>query len=739
MINIYAYTYPSDVKLIGENGGLWVKIGDSHRDPHIRMAEQGGASEREKKIVVGTWLNIGTIKRDYELHKVMHKDGLQNPDEATGRGTEWFKLPVANIQEAHAWIADLIDKVGGAGTALKTVKLRRLQKKSMVRALKIVRDSKQDEVNIVANLCPRFGKTIWALSLFNQINQRYGARVMLLPAYWLSVHSSFKDEIEQFREFSDITYVSSKDSDADEQVEVAFKEGRKVVVDLSLHGELEEWKKRYTWLRDLPNNEIFVFADEADFGSHTDNQLEKTRFLFDDQSWTGKFVKVYASGTNIQRIAKNATGRLIDGVLDVAYSQLERTESSIVPRTYYSLRFDGLHELLEENYKIEHAPSWSKIWTNPNKCKKFIEQLFIGMTGGDDMLSGVSLSAASKENIQGIMCFMSCFKKQMAQAKKIIQAAVPDWEVIVLNGDETSNKAAQDETKKAIKWAKERGKKGVLILSNMMGSRSYSVSQIQASVIMYDGGSVDATSQKVSRCLTPGVTWDGSKKERGHIFTFSFDPNRNETIEQIVLAESVQVSRSEDIEFSDALKLVFRSINIFNIDEDGDQIRIEEETMFSTLRQNDNLLKIADVSVRVDNLTDGMFDILGNVTAIDGKAKAKLDKLAPKAPSKEKRDVERRIIPEDEKARKELEKILNTAVRSINRSATTVYNIAGAGDNYRECLELIVANKTYADEYEHFYGIEPGDALYLLDQEVINGPILDIVVQNTKNGREAWF
>jgi hypothetical protein len=136
------------------------------------------------------------------------------------------------------------------------------------------------EASLIANLCPRFGKTIWALSLFNRITKAYGNRVMLLPAYWLSAHSSFISELDQYNDFLDIVQIDVDDANASREAEVALAAGKRIIIPISLHGDLEHWQKKHDWIADINNNEIFMFADEGDFGTHTENQVAKLDFLF---------------------------------------------------------------------------------------------------------------------------------------------------------------------------------------------------------------------------------------------------------------------------------------------------------------------------------------------------------------------------------------------------------------------------------------------------------------------------
>lgn len=450
-------------------------------------------------------------------------------------------------------------------------------------------------------------------------------------------------------------------------------------------------------------------------------------------------VNIFASGTNIQRIAKNAGGNRVHGILDVAYSQLETHEENFVKRKYYSLQYNGLHDYLEAEFKPEHMPSWSKIWQKPIKCEKFLTTLFRGIVGEDDMLAGLSLSTAADEAISGIMVFTSADNKQMQQTEAMIRKALPEWKVVTLNGEAGySNRIAQEEIVNEIQWAKDDSLKGIIIITNIMGSRSFSIPEIQASVIMYDRGSIDATSQKVSRSLTPGNTWDGQNKEFGHIFSFSFDPNRNEVIENIVLHEAIQVARAEKVEFVDAVNFVFKTVNIFNVDVDGDPILVSVDTLFKIYGENNNLLKVADVTVKLDDLNSTSYDILCSIRSNDKTAAKKLARLAPKPKSKQPTEKGTKESDDAAKEQKELEKILNEAIRTINRSATTVYNLVMEGSSYRGCLEHIIKNKTAYNEFEEFYGVTVEDVIVLLDEQILNAPLLDVIVQNSRV-QEAWI
>lgn len=279
MINLYAYTYPAAMKKYIDSGYILTKVGDSHRDVSVRMNEQGGAAEYEKKVVVGSWLNLKEIRRDFVVHEILTKKGLHHQE---GSGTEWFKIPGSTIEEAFRYLDELVTSIEGKRIR-KAVKLRDVQKRTLDQAMSMI-ESGKSEASLIANLCPRFGKTIWALSLFNRITEKYGNRVMLLPAYWLSAHSSFIGELDQYNDFLDIVQIDVDDANASREAEMALDAGKRIIIPISLHGDIEMWQKKHDWIADINNNEIFMFADEGDFGTHTDNQTAKLDFLFNKEA-----------------------------------------------------------------------------------------------------------------------------------------------------------------------------------------------------------------------------------------------------------------------------------------------------------------------------------------------------------------------------------------------------------------------------------------------------------------------
>lgn len=724
MINLYAYTYPEYEKY--KPGYILVKLGDSIRDVDVRMGEQGGAAEAFAKIIVGAWPNCRKIKRDHDVHKVLTARGLHHKE---GAGTEWFLIPGSSAEEAFQYLDTLISEMEERKVR-RSVVLRQLQQRALDAAMVFIARG-LDVATVIANLCPRFGKTIWALMLFNRITAEYGNRVMMLPAYWLSVHSSFIDELEAFDDFTDIALIDPNNPGAQDAADEALAAGQRLLIPISLCGDFEAFKAKHGWVADL-NAGTYVFADEGDFGTHADNQVEKMDYLLVNDT-SKKLVKVFASGTNVQRLAKGA--KRADGVIYTAYSELEATETDIVKRKFYQTHVAGLKaevEALDE----EVQPSWVKLNGKPYGNRAFWTGLFQALVGENPLRPELNLSELTQDDVRCFMMLVSANKAEMAQIKKIAEVAVPNYEVIVLNGDETTNRKAETEVKTKIAIAQREGKEGVIIVANQMGSRSFSVSEIQATVIAYDRGSVDATAQKISRSLTPGVTYTDVKKEFGYIVDLSFDPNRSENIEKLILEEAIQVQRGNNTTFTESVRYVLNSVNMMKVNGYGAAVEVSESDLFAVFGDNEAMLRVADVSVDVAAaMEEGLFDIIENVTAGGKDTKQKKEALGnAKNTVREGETADRKL---SDKETKELEKVLNNAIRALNMSATSVWDLAGEGDSYRECLETIGENDP--EEFTELYGVSPEQVITLLDRGVLNEPILDVIVQNSASEVDNLF
>jgi hypothetical protein len=269
-LKIYAYTFPAAMEEF--EGYILVKIGKTRRSIDARLSE--GTTDFQEKVRIGSWDGFKRIKSDGDVHNHPSLKPLHYHKE--GIGNEWFRIPANSLEEVYEFIDNVITDLEGHRVRASVI-LRAAQQRALDKLLNFIAMGK---TFVVANLCPRFGKTIWALMAFNKIHEFYGNNTMFLPSYWLSSHNSFIDEIKRFNDFNDIVQVNARDAGAEQLYRDTIAIGNRACIIMSLHGDFESWSKTHAWLREIPLESIFSFLDEGDFGAHTPNQKLKLEFLF---------------------------------------------------------------------------------------------------------------------------------------------------------------------------------------------------------------------------------------------------------------------------------------------------------------------------------------------------------------------------------------------------------------------------------------------------------------------------
>lgn len=161
---------------------------------------------------------------------------------------------------------------------------------------------------IVAELCARFGKTIWSGVLIRETN----AELTVVASYVLTSFASFKKDLTSFEQFRDLVLVEAGELDWESKVDQALAESRQVVVFLSMcGGGRRQDKIDFLFSRAMVR---LVLVDEADFGVH---QLKQSQPLI--QARREQDVVVLMTGTNGD---KAASVWPVDHYLSVTYPEL---------------------------------------------------------------------------------------------------------------------------------------------------------------------------------------------------------------------------------------------------------------------------------------------------------------------------------------------------------------------------------------------------------------------------------
>lgn len=281
-------------------------------------------------------------------------------------------------------------------------------------------------------------------------------------------------------------------------------------------------------------------------------------------------------------------------------SSIESVKGIVIPR-FFRLSLPNAINLFD-SLPVEYRTSWTKLLMDidmsKSVLKKIIKSLFGVYDGKIIELADLDMTSIPRKVTQ-IFANTKDRKQQRKLARLIQETLGNQYLVILVNSDETSNRDAEQDVKGLIKKAQKENKY-VVILSKDMGSRSFSVSEIDTVVLMFDRGSYATVSQKISRVLTPGNTYDGELKIFANIISLSLDPNRYGVtpIDEYIIYEAEKVDFDE---LNDGIKRVLRSIQIFTNGTHG-EMEIEKDEYAKNLLDSTSLIKLGAESSKVDNI-----------------------------------------------------------------------------------------------------------------------------------------
>lgn len=161
---------------------------------------------------------------------------------------------------------------------------------------------------IVAELCARFGKTIWSGALIRETE----AQLTIVASYVLTSFASFKKDLTSFEQFKDLELVEAGEEDWEETVQHSLEAGLQTVVFLSMCVGGRRQDKIDFLFAQTPNK--LVLIDEADFGVH---QVKQSQPLIEARG--EQDVVILMTGTNGD---KAASVWPVDHYLSVTYPEL---------------------------------------------------------------------------------------------------------------------------------------------------------------------------------------------------------------------------------------------------------------------------------------------------------------------------------------------------------------------------------------------------------------------------------
>lgn len=439
----------------------------------------------------------------------------------------------------------------------------------------------QGSHTIMAELCARFGKTIWAGALACEIN----SPLTIIVSYVLTSFSSFEKDLTGFEQFKNFVLVDTADEEYQETIDAALAQGKQVVAFLSMCAGGKRQSK-IDYLFSQPCDRL-IFVDEADFGVHRAAQAKPLIDARKDND-----VTILMTGTNADKAASYWP---VDMMLSVVYPELliekrlgqkkysttlkhfaidPKRHDLVVDVEFYQMDLNSVVDSVlkdEPDLNRDELASWSKFAANPVKAKglwtRMLQAIFLGQHGLDELnIDYQTERSVAKEGQRVALIFVSgsMRNENLEEAVALARQAVPASRVVAIYGEEMTNRTAEVDVKEEIEKAKKLGQ-DVILISAGMAQRSFSVGAITELYLAYDTGDIGATVQKISRALTP----DQAGKI-GRIVSLSFDPNRDDKFDSLLIETALNYKRTHNLKSAkEAMRDVIRTIDIFRCTANG--------------------------------------------------------------------------------------------------------------------------------------------------------------------------
>ena len=532
------------------------------------------------RVLHKVWDVSDIAKKFNKFRKGSHIDDLIREACLGHPGTQGREFHALSFDDTNTRIDKYLHKMG---TPPPVVNLTAWQSRTAERVFEEIAAGKR---TIMAELCARFGKTIWGGVLARETN----ANLTVVVSYVLTSFASFEKEFVSFKQFADFVTVDTSDPDYQQVIDQSLCEGKQVVAFLSMCvGSKRQQKINYLFGLDTTR---LVLIDEADFGVHKSGQAKSLVEAREPND-----VIVLMTGTNADKAASYWP---VDSTISVVYPELliekrltaisqyntslkhfkidPRRHDIVVDVEFYQMDLKSAVDFARLNdpeaFDEEgiYLPSWTKFAANPIKAKGFwtrmLQAVFLGQHGWDELNVEHQFGAVAEHRV-AMMFLAKTTNVNLDTAAKLAQQALPGYIVVPIyggtdNDDGMTNRSAERDVTEVIALAKERSQ-SVLLLSAGMAQRSFSVGAITELYLAYDEGDNGATIQKISRALTPE-----EQGKIGRIVSLSFDPNRDDKFDALLIETALNYKRSRNIKSAkEAMRDVLRTVDIFRCTPDG--------------------------------------------------------------------------------------------------------------------------------------------------------------------------
>ena len=254
-------------------------------------------------------------------------------------------------------------------------------------------------------------------------------------------------------------------------------------------------------------------------------------------------------------------------------------------------------------------------------------------------------------------------------------------------------------------------------------------------------------SQKVSRSLTPGFTFDGGKKTHGLIVSLSFDSNRTtlDPISTYFLDQARRIGGNDGIQPS--LRRLSKAMNIFV--NRGMEIEILAEDAFmeeifsggKLEKIFPNLVDIKKVSEISDKLAES-FDIFNKISNLKISESTKDQNKVSMDISKSKKyfDLQKKKASDGNKRVVTLDEILTKAIVSVGQRIPNIFIFSSEGkdcpSDVRGIFSFVNSSEEKKNEFEEEMEIPIEIFEMVFNEKLLPESLANTIIEKLKIGRE---
>ena len=428
---------------------------------------------------------------------------------------------------------------------------------------------------ILLCLAPRFGKTLAILEYVKRLiedGQYTKEQVYLVPlSKNLSSNASFVVDYDDF----------------------GYVQHFNILKDISLFKNEEKIMEKLK--SELPDDAVIIpVTDEADLASNTQISITKIEEIKSKYN-VGK--QIVMTGTGLGKAAKILQGIPMDNIcyVHMTYTDMLGIGGDVVKRNIVNVQYN-VAEFDQDILNIRQSFSDAKHYQS-------LSEYLYNWT----LDSGYEMNY-NLQSTEAVMVFIKTkTKKNLKDFSEVFYNNYSDeCEVMVITGDFTTNGKAQKQVKQELHTMKQNNNtKRLIIFSNGMASRSFSVSKIYRTILFGDNLLSYADLQAMSRSLT-----FESGKEYADIIRIGFSDF--DVASQLFMLENETIDYSEESTKRVSMFLSTSSFANVVIKENGEEIKEEllhndssiMEFIDNTTKFTDNtsyiLTKLFDIGIEVD-------------------------------------------------------------------------------------------------------------------------------------------